>query len=204
MNKLILLIMGKSGCGKSTLERNLIQNWPGQFKKVVSSTTRPKRQGEMDGVDYWFISESEYDRTDFIQTTEFAGYRYGSSVREYQTRHPIPILCVVPSSGADFTKTITERFPLWGTFNIYFDIDNDRLISNMESRGDSIEYITERVLNDTLDKQFEQSGLLADFTVKTQDLNEGLAEIVSLIVLTSLESSRRVIHTTEPDETYIG
>ncbi len=77
--------MGKSGCGKSTLERHLIECGPNQFKKVISSTTRPIRSKEKNGRDYYFITDEEYDQTDFIETTEFAGYRYGSSVAEYQT-----------------------------------------------------------------------------------------------------------------------
>ena len=170
--------MGKSGCGKSTLERNLISNWPNDFKKVVSSTTRPNRPGERDGVDYWFLSDDEYDSTDFIQTTEFAGYRYGSSVVEYQTPHSFPILVVVPSSAATFTETLTERFPHWTTFNIYFDISDERLMINMRSRGDTEEMITKRIAQDTLDKQFEDSGLYPHLIAGDDDLNDKYPKFV--------------------------
>jgi guanylate kinase len=164
--------MGKSGCGKSTLERSLIDNWPGIFKKVISSTTRPKRKGEEHGKDYWFLTEAEYDNTDFIQTTKFADYRYGSSVNEYQTEHPFPILCVVPSSAKIFTDTLAERFPTWRTFNIYFDISPERLMANMRKRGDTEEMIEERIAKDTLDQQFIDSGLVADLTVDDYDLDD--------------------------------
>lgn len=164
--------MGKSGCGKSTLERNLILNYPTLFKKVVSSTTRPNRPGEQDGVHYWFIPENEYDRTEFIQTTEFAGYRYGSSVSEYFTSHVYPILCVVPSSARDFTDTLAEKYPTWSTFNIYFDISEERLMTNMRNRGDTEEMIEKRIAQDTLDDQFMESGLYPHLIATDDDLND--------------------------------
>lgn len=164
--------MGKSGCGKSTLERELIEQSPDRFKKVVSSTTRPNRPKEIHGQDYYFISDDEYDQTDFIQTTEFAGYRYGSSVAEYITNHKNPILVVVPSSAATFTATLNKRFPSWGTFNIYFHISDKRLIANMHKRGDTEGMISKRIMQDTLDQQFEESGLLADLIVTDSNLDD--------------------------------
>jgi guanylate kinase len=176
--------MGKSGCGKSTLERNLILQYPNWYKKVVSSTTRPIREGETNGEDYYFLSDEEYDKTDFIQVTEFAGHRYGSAVSEYLTPHQYPILCVVPSSAKEFTRTITERFPDWGTYNIYFDISDERLMENMRSRGDSDEMIDKRISQDTLDQQFYESGLMPHFVVEDMDLNGGpdLAKTVATAI----------------------
>lgn len=164
--------MGKSGCGKSTLERNLISGYPDHFKKVISSTTRPIRPKEQDGVDYWFVSEDEYDGIDFIQTTEFAGYRYGSSVDEYTTPQKFPTLCVVPSSARDFTDTLTERYPTWGTFNIWFDISKERLMANMRKRGDTEEMIEKRISQDTIDKQFGGLELYPHLIVEDKDLND--------------------------------
>ena len=172
MNKIVILIMGKSGCGKSTLERNLITVSSNRFKKVVSSTTRLIRPEESHGKDYYFLTDQEYDDTDFIQTTEFAGYRYGSSVAEYQTNHKFPILCVVPSSAKLFTETITERFPTWTTYNIWFNISDERIMANMRKRGDTEEMIENRISQDTLDQQFEESGLSSSMIVEDEDLDD--------------------------------
>ena len=180
--KTVVLIMGKSGCGKSTLERGLTRRFPDSFKKVISSTTRPNRPGEIDGVDYWFIPDSHFDRTDFIQTTNFAGHRYGSAVSEYQT-HQFPTLCVVPSSAKTFTDTIAERFPTWSTYNVWFDISEKRLRENMRKRGDTDEMITKRLAQDTLEQQFKESGLEPNFIVKDDDLNDKLPERVALDVM---------------------
>lgn len=172
--KTVVFIMGKSGCGKSTLERGLISQYPDTFKKVVSSTTRVKRPSEIDGQDYYFLTPEEYDKTDFIQTTHFAGRRYGSSVAEYTTTHECPILCVVPDSAKTFTNILKKRFPDWKTFNIFFDISNERLIANMKARGDTDEMILTRISQDTLDDDFRRLEWIADFVVYDDDLNEDL------------------------------
>ena len=59
---LLIVISGPSGVGKDTIARNLIERRPAQFYFVVTATTRPPRDGERDGVDYFFVTESEFAR----------------------------------------------------------------------------------------------------------------------------------------------
>ena len=56
----ILLVSGPSGSGKSTLIKRLIAEFGEQIYFSISSTTREMRAGEADGVNYHFISESEF------------------------------------------------------------------------------------------------------------------------------------------------
>ena len=163
--------MGKSGCGKSTLERGLVNTFPLSFRKVVSCTTRDRREGEEHGVDYYFYPDSVFDEVDLVQYTEFAGHRYGSAVNEYTTEHRYPILCVVPESAAQFTQTIQKRFPDFQTCNVYFNISDERLIQNMKNRGDTDEMIEKRIAQDDLDQQFRDSGLTLDIEIGDNDLN---------------------------------
>ncbi len=67
---MLLIICGKMCSGKDTVVKRLINKG---FKKVVTYTTRPKRRGETDGVDYHFISEGEFKRR--IQDGFFLEYR---------------------------------------------------------------------------------------------------------------------------------
>ena len=59
MNK-IFLLMGKSASGKDAIYRNLLTNDKLHLRKVVMYTTRPKRGGETEGVQYFFRTEQEY------------------------------------------------------------------------------------------------------------------------------------------------
>lgn len=56
----IFLLMGKSTSGKDSIYKNLIQDETLKLKKVVPYTTRPMRDGEVDGVQYFFKNEDEY------------------------------------------------------------------------------------------------------------------------------------------------
>ena len=56
----IFLLMGKSTSGKDTIYKKLIADTELSLRKVVPYTTRPMRDGETDGVQYFFKSEAEY------------------------------------------------------------------------------------------------------------------------------------------------
>ena len=56
----IFYLMGKSSTGKDTIYKRIIDKYPDMLKSVVMYTTRPKRDGETDGVTYNFVTEDEY------------------------------------------------------------------------------------------------------------------------------------------------
>lgn len=56
----IFYLMGKSSTGKDTIYKRIIDKYPDMLKSVVMYTTRPKREGETDGVTYNFVTEDEY------------------------------------------------------------------------------------------------------------------------------------------------
>jgi guanylate kinase len=77
----VLVITGPSGVGKGTLIKALRQRVPG-LQLAVSATTRKPREGEVNGVDYHFLSEEDFDRRvaggEFVEHAEYAGNRYGT------------------------------------------------------------------------------------------------------------------------------
>ncbi len=78
---LLIVLSSPSGAGKSTVSRLLLDADPG-VTLSVSATTRPKRPGEVDDVDYHFVDDAEFDR--LIEAGEFAEWapvfqgRYGT------------------------------------------------------------------------------------------------------------------------------
>lgn len=58
----LVIISGPSGAGKSTVVRRLIEQCDLPLKLSVSATTRPPRAGEVDGEDYFFLSDDEFQR----------------------------------------------------------------------------------------------------------------------------------------------
>ena len=85
---MLLVICGKMCSGKDTVVKRLINKG---FKKVVTYTTRPKRRGETDGVDYHYISKEDFEGK--IKDGFFLEYRtykvasgdtwyYGSAIQD--------------------------------------------------------------------------------------------------------------------------
>jgi guanylate kinase len=82
----LFVITGPSGAGKGTLIRELLRRRP-DLEIAVSATTRPRRPGEQEGRDYYFMSEEEFDERvaagEFLEHVVYvSGQRYGTLNRE--------------------------------------------------------------------------------------------------------------------------
>jgi len=80
-NGLMLVLSSPSGAGKSTMTRRLLADDPA-FQLSVSATTRPPRAGEVDGRDYFFVSDAEFrglvEDGALLEHAEVFGNRYGT------------------------------------------------------------------------------------------------------------------------------
>ena len=78
----LFILSAPSGAGKTTLAKRLIASQPNMVLSV-SHTTRPERNGEQHGVDYWFVSRDEFlsmiEKGDFLEYAEVFGNLYGTS-----------------------------------------------------------------------------------------------------------------------------
>ena len=78
---LLFVLSSPSGAGKSTIARMILEADDG-IAMSVSATTRPKRPGEVEGVDYHFVTDEEFDRMRetgaFLEWAHVFGYRYGT------------------------------------------------------------------------------------------------------------------------------
>ena len=81
-NSVMLIISGPAGSGKNTVSERLISEFP-QIKRVVTSTSRPPRGAEKDGVDYHFLSPENFvkgiENGDFFEYAKVHDRYYGTS-----------------------------------------------------------------------------------------------------------------------------
>jgi guanylate kinase len=77
----VLVVTGPSGVGKGSLTKALISRLPG-LALAVSATTRGARPGEIEGRDYYFVTEQEFQRLEdageLLESATYANHRYGT------------------------------------------------------------------------------------------------------------------------------
>ena len=82
---LLFIVSAPSGAGKTTLVERLVEQTP-HLRMSRSYTSRPAREGEMDGVDYNFVSRSEFERMvdagEFLEWADVFGNLYGTSAAD--------------------------------------------------------------------------------------------------------------------------
>jgi len=79
---LLIVLSGPSGVGKGTVRKALFEMDGHDLVYSISMTTRPPREGEIDGVDYYFVSKAEFERRikdgELLEYAQFVGNYYGT------------------------------------------------------------------------------------------------------------------------------
>ena len=77
----IIALFGPSGAGKDTIQKAIVSNYS-NMNKIISCTTRPKRDYEVDGVDYFFLTPLEFAQKvldgSMLEATSFRAWMYGT------------------------------------------------------------------------------------------------------------------------------
>lgn len=82
----LIALCGKSAVGKDTILNEVIgdEDKSELFHKIVSVTTRPKRKTEVDGVDYYFVDDSDIPNLRLLELEHFNGWAYGTMQAELE------------------------------------------------------------------------------------------------------------------------
>jgi guanylate kinase len=138
----MIVLVGESASGKSSIERYLVDYY--EYKKVVSYTTRPPRDGEVDGVDYNFIDTEKFAKLKsegyFAETATYRDWHYGTAKLDC-TDDRIAVL--TPHGLRQISKIDGINVT-----SFYINVPRrDRLIKILQ-RGDNIEEAYRRSLSD--------------------------------------------------------
>jgi len=177
----LFVISGPSGVGKSTIISHVLKKIP-HIRYSVSYTTRSPRRGEVDGIDYNFISETEFRemirKGEFIEWEEVYGNLYGTSYR---------FIYEAMKQGEDIIMDIDPK----GARNIKDKIDHSHLIfifppsveelfKRLKGRKTDSDEIIDRRMKQVFQELRESRWY--DYVVVNDDMDSAIRAVESIII----------------------
>lgn len=175
----MIVLVGESASGKSSIEKHLVKNYG--YNKIVSYTTREPREGEVDGIDYHFISVEQFkslkEQSFFAETAIYNNWYYGVA-KEDCTDDKVAVLTPHGLRQISKIKDINA-------ISFYINVPRrDRFIKILQ-RGDSIEESYRRNLSDV--GMFDGIWDEVDYVINNDGYNKSIAEMskeIMYLVLT--------------------
>lgn len=194
----LLVIAGPAGSGKSTLCDRLVEERPG-FARVVTTTTRPPRAGEIDGVHYHFFSPAEFRRKvvngEFLEWAQVHGEHddrlYGTlkaSVLEPLARGQ-DLVMSIDVQGVESLRRVarTDAQLRRSMSTVFIVVDRERLIARMRARAkDHEDEITRRMA--TAEAELREASKF-DFVIESQTRDADFAALLGIVE----QARRRVL-----------
>jgi guanylate kinase len=178
----IVVLSAPSGGGKTTIARAVRERHPDRFGFSVSATTRRPRHEERHGVDYYFITRTEFleavGKGDFLEYAEYGGELYGTLRAEvekvlYSGQH---VLLDIEVEGA---RQVRERFAPPRSVSIFILPSDPRvLLERLRSRqSESIDQIRWRL--DRAEHELNQATNF-DRWIRNDDLETAVREVAAI------------------------
>lgn len=167
----MIVLVGESASGKSSIEKYLVDNYG--YNKIVSYTTRPPREGEVDGVDYHFVTIEQFkslkEQNFFAEMATYRDWYYGVA-KEDCTDDKVAVLT---------PHGLRQVLKIKGINVVSFYINvprRDRLISILR-RGDNIEEAYRRSLSDV--GQFDGIEDEVNYVIDNEGYKKSIKEMAN-------------------------
>ena len=168
----MIILTGASASGKTSIAKCLIEKY--KFQKLITCTTREKRVGEIDDVDYHFLTTEEFrkrmENGNFVETTFYNNHYYGTDKKDIANNKVV----ILDINGAN------KFYDQLGDEAIFFFIyaSAEKIKERMIQRGDDLKDIKKRL---SLDKTYFDYRLMKhiDYMINTDvDDIETITKIV--------------------------
>ena len=188
----LFIVSSPSGGGKTTLIRRLLAKPPGEpLRFSVSHTTRPKRDGEVDGREYHFVSAAEFEkmarRGEFLEHNEVHGNFYGTAKSEVLPRLAAGedvILDIDVQGARDVVAAVPEAVSIF-----IIPASPEELERRLRNRGlDGEDAIRKRLINAA--KEVAQAETF-QYVIVNEDLERAGLELESVVRAVRLSPARQ-------------
>ena len=177
---MIIVLVGKTASGKTTVANELCKNHG--YKRIITYTTRPMRENEIQDVDYHFISDEQFNK--MVENNEFTEYKryntahgvwsYGSVITsEQELSDDCYVIILTPQGLRDLSKKMSRYIAF------YLNVNLKSQLERLKKRGDEEQQIIKRLINDA--KDFENVLDIVDNGFFTDNTLSSPQEIVYMI-----------------------
>ncbi len=190
MKPFLLVLSAPSGGGKSSIARNLLQGRD-DLGYSVSATTRPKREGEREGVDYHFLSREQFvqrrDAGEFLESATYGGNLYGtlrSEIDEIFDRGRHAVLDI----EVEGARQIRATFP--NSLHVFvLPPSAEVLIGRLRGRNTE----PPEVVRERLTRAADELAAVAeyDYALVNQDLVVAVAQVAAILDAEARRVSRQ-------------
>jgi len=186
---ILFVLSAPSGAGKTSLCRELIDSLP-DLSQSISFTTRQKRDGEQDGVDYHFINpeafQNKIEQQQLVEWAEVHGNLYGTSLETLQDAagKGIDLLLDIDCQGAAQLKKNYQQ----GVFIFILPPDYVELEKRLRDRGTDGENVIQRRLKNA-EQEISQAHWY-DYLVVNDDIKSARDRIIAIVTAERCRSFR--------------
>jgi guanylate kinase len=177
---LLVVVSAPSGGGKTTLVNELINRFPNS-RRSISMTTRPPRKIEINGQDYFFVGEKEFEKIEsengFAESAVVHGHKYGTtraSIEDSYSKGEILFLTIDVQGARNIKKVFKDSLTIFVS-----PPDFDILETRLRKRGTESDSEVRRRLENARKEMSEAKEF--DFQVLNDRLDRAALEIESLI-----------------------
>ena len=187
---LLIVLSGPSGVGKGTVRKEIFDDPTTSYKYSISMTTRQMREGEVNGVDYFFKTKEEFEaliqEDQFIEYAEYVGNYYGTPVQYVKDTmaEGHDVFLEIEVEGA---KQVRKKFPD-ALFIFLAPPSLDHLKERLIGRGTETDEKIQSRVNEAR-KEVEMMNLY-DYVVVNDDVHLAKERIQSIVEAEHLKRER--------------